>query len=241
MRRQWLYKQAMFCICKISQDWMQRNLLAKHSKSLDDIAMEKQSRILWCFVASHPQYCQYIFPFPDLSKNFFSIRAVQLVHTAECRHNAEEYKPQIVCWTVVRNTEYEIKLLTHKKHPISRPWGRAMVYLLWEDWPRCDGIVLYFVVDIAVRRIFNYTFITCIHVHTFIYMHTYTCACACTYTLTYICIFGCNLTGKGKHFLLIVSCRLLTGRGKDIINICVVRRSLLRHDAARIETTGNKN
>ena len=66
MRRQWLYKQAMFYICKISQDWMQRNLLAKHSKSLD-IAMKKHSRILWCFVASHPQYC--LFPFPDVSKN----------------------------------------------------------------------------------------------------------------------------------------------------------------------------
>ena len=132
MRRQWLYTQAMFCICKISQDWMQRNSLAKHSKSLDEIAMEKHSRILWCFVASHPQYCQYIFPFPDVSKNFFPLRAVQLVHTAECRHNAEEYKPQIVCRTVVIDTEYEIKLLTHKRHPISRQWGRAMVCLLWE-------------------------------------------------------------------------------------------------------------
>ena len=28
------------------QDWMQRNLLAKQSKSLDDIAVEKHSRIL---------------------------------------------------------------------------------------------------------------------------------------------------------------------------------------------------
>ena len=210
MRRQWLYTQAMFCICKISQDWMQRNLLAKHSKSLDDIAMEKHSRILWCFVASHPQYCQYIFPFPDVSKNFSPIRAVQLVHTAECRHNAEEYKPQIVCRTLVIDTEYEIKLLTHKRHPHISPvrasHGVPVVRMFGEDWPRCDGISLYFVVDIAVRSIFNYTFITCIHVHTCIYICTKN-ICACTYILIYICIFGCNLTGKGKHFLLIVSCK----------------------------------
>ena len=132
MRRQWLYTQTMFCICKVSQDWMHRNLLAKHSKSIDDIAMEKHHRLLLCFVASHPQYCQYIFPFPDVTKNFFPLRAIQLVHTAECRHNAEEYKPQIVCRTVVIDTEYEIKLLTHKRHPISRPWGRATVCLLWK-------------------------------------------------------------------------------------------------------------
>ena len=142
MRRQWLYTQAMFCICKISQDWMQRYLLAKHSKSLDDIAMEKHSRNLWCFVAPHPQYCQYIFTFPDVSKNFFPLRVVQLVHTAECRHNAEEYKPQIVCRTVVIDTKYEIKFLTHKRHPIYRPWGRAMVCLLWECLEKTDRAVM---------------------------------------------------------------------------------------------------
>ena len=95
-----IIETALFCKCKISQDWMQGNLLAKHSKFLD-IAMEKHSRILQCFVASHPQYCQYVFHFPDVSKNFFPLRVVQLVHTVECRHIAEEYEPQIVCRTVV--------------------------------------------------------------------------------------------------------------------------------------------
>ena len=124
------------------QDWMQRNLLARQSKSLDDITVEKHSRILWCFVASHPQYCQYIFPFPDVIKNLFPLRVVQLVHKAECRHNAEEYKPQIVGRTVVIDTEYEIKLLTHKRQPISRPWGRAMVCLLWECLEKTDRAVM---------------------------------------------------------------------------------------------------
>ena len=126
MRRQWLFTQAMFCICKISQDWMQRDLLAKHSKSLDDIAMEKHYRILWCFVASHPQYCQYIFPFPDVSKNFSPSRAVQLVHAAECRHNAEEYKLQIVCRTVVIDTGYL--------------WSVVNLISLWNRQTHFDGL-----------------------------------------------------------------------------------------------------
>ena len=49
MRHQWLCKKALFCKCKISQEWMQRTLLAKHNKSLD-ITMEKHSRIYNSFI-----------------------------------------------------------------------------------------------------------------------------------------------------------------------------------------------
>ena len=100
--------------------------------------MGKHSRVFWCFGASYPQYIRELFPFPDVSKNFFPLRGIQLVHTAGCRHNADKYKPRIVCRTVVIDTEYEIKLFAHKRHPISRPWGRAMVCLLWEYLEKTD-------------------------------------------------------------------------------------------------------
>ena len=207
MRRQLLYTEAMFCICKISQDWMQRDLLAKHSKSLDDIAMEKHSRIWWCFFLSHPQYCQYIFPFPDVSKNFFPLRAVQLVHTAECLHNAEEYKPQIVCRTVVIDTEYEIKLLTHKNTPYLAREGEPWCTCCENVWRRLTALWWYRTVFCRRYSSTSYFQFHIYYMYTcaYIYMHAY--ACACTYTLTYICISGCNLTGKGKHFLSIVSYR----------------------------------
>ena len=49
VRRKWLHKHALFCKCKVSQCWMQRNLLLKSGKRLN-IVRKKHSQVFLSFM-----------------------------------------------------------------------------------------------------------------------------------------------------------------------------------------------
>ena len=49
VRRKWLHKHALFCKCKVSQCWMQRNLLLELCKRLN-IVRKKHSQVFMSFM-----------------------------------------------------------------------------------------------------------------------------------------------------------------------------------------------
>ena len=54
----------------------------------------------------------------------------------------------LLCRNLYKSTQY-VALWTHKRHPIPRPFGRAMECLLWVfhwNWPCYKGFLLYFVI-----------------------------------------------------------------------------------------------
>ena len=73
-----------------------------------------------------------------------------MVATVETLYSTIYYSKYFIELNFDKSTQY-VALWTHKRHPIPRPFGRAMECLLWVfhwNWPCYKGFLLYFENDI---------------------------------------------------------------------------------------------
>ena len=68
-------------------------------------------------------------------------------YTVKTLYSTIYYSKYFIELNIDKSTQY-VALWTHKRHPIPRPFGRAMECLLWVfhwNWPCYKGFLLYFV------------------------------------------------------------------------------------------------
>ena len=79
------------------------------------------------------------------------------IDTVKTLYSTIYYSKYFIELNIDKSTQY-VALWTHKRHPIPRPFGRAMECLLWVfhwNWPCYKGFLLYTAWQLRVRFLCN--------------------------------------------------------------------------------------
>ena len=82
-------------------------------------------------------FCWYIIDIAIQKVKYYSVRTIRLLHVRIPKYSVVPLWCSTVCHDITQcnhSSRIEIRLGTHKRHPIPRPHGCDMGCLLWEFW-----------------------------------------------------------------------------------------------------------